>query len=129
VLPNNIAATVTPSSLPAGIHGANHSGSDVPPLAGALEFGADRLAAAPTTVEVAAGYLAPRPSAVGLCSNSAPTPSAGVADDVQTVDREAIDVVEGIASRSFWSVHWAVGCAVTCRWRILRLACAITTNT
>ena len=41
------AATVTPSSLPAGIHGANHPGSDAPPLAGTLEFGADMLAAAP----------------------------------------------------------------------------------
>src|SRR4030095_12680843 len=66
--------TVTPSSLPAGIHGVNHPGSDAPPHAGALEFGADMLAAAPATVEAAAGCLVPRPSAVGLCCNSAPTP-------------------------------------------------------
>ncbi len=50
---------VMPPSLQAYIHGANDQELDVPPLADAPEYGAGVHAAAWTTLEVAAGCLAP----------------------------------------------------------------------
>jgi hypothetical protein len=44
------------------------------------KVGAAMLAAVAATVDAAVGYLVPRPYAVGLCCNSAPTPDdAGIA--------------------------------------------------
>jgi hypothetical protein len=61
--PQISCTVITPASLPAGIHDANHRESDAPPHDGALACGAGMLAAALGTVEVAAGYLNPEPRA------------------------------------------------------------------
>lgn len=82
VVRKNDDLIVTPPSPRAGIHGAIHSGVDRPPLVDALEYGADMLAVAPATVEVAAGSLAPRSYAGDPHDNAAPMLSACIAGDV-----------------------------------------------
>src|SRR5882724_659370 len=103
---NNIAAIVTRSSLPVGIHDASHQESDGRPLAGTLVCGAGMLAAAPAAVAVAAGYRDPRPRAGSLCCHVVPTCAGDAAGGARGKGSESPGIpagaCPGAARRGRW---------------------------
>jgi hypothetical protein len=86
-----LCIVIMPSSLPAGIHGANHRETDALPHVDALECGASVLAAALGPVEVAAGYLDPRLCEDDPHHNVAPTRAGRVADGSRSEAMKSTD--------------------------------------
>jgi hypothetical protein len=98
--PQISCTVITPPSLPAGIHGANHQESDAPPHAGALQCGDGMLTAAPATVEVTAGDLDLRPCGDDLHYNVAPMLAAGVANGSRSAALRSLSILAAACPRA-----------------------------